>query len=123
MSYYFRKSFRLGPVRLNVSKSGLGVSTGVRGLRYGIRPDGRTYIHAGRYGMYYRATSARPAQSGSRGQRAASESRATGVSPMPGDSDVPESARFVPRGRDEHGRSRPWHPGCGSGEQRADDVL
>jgi hypothetical protein len=37
-----------------LSKSGVGVSAGIKGLRYGIRPDGRAYIHGGRYGLYYR---------------------------------------------------------------------
>ncbi len=28
MSFFFRKSFRLGPFRFNLSKSGLGISSG-----------------------------------------------------------------------------------------------
>ena len=49
MGFYFRKSFKFGPVRLNLSKSGLGLSAGVKGLRYGVRPDGtaRTCMLAG----------------------------------------------------------------------------
>ncbi len=54
MGYYLRKSVKLGPIRLNFSKSGIGASVGVPGLRYGVRPNGRTYVHAGRYGIYYR---------------------------------------------------------------------
>lgn len=54
MGFYLRKSIRLGPIRLNLSKSGVGVSAGVTGLRVGVRPDGRQYVHAGRYGVYYR---------------------------------------------------------------------
>ena len=53
MGFYIRKSFSLGPFRLNVSKSGFGVSTGIKGLRYGIGPKGH-YIHMGRGGIYYR---------------------------------------------------------------------
>lgn len=53
MGFYLRKSFRAGPVRLNLSKSGLGVSAGVKGLRVGSGPRGN-YIHAGRGGLYYR---------------------------------------------------------------------
>jgi Protein of unknown function (DUF4236) len=53
MGFYLRKSFRAGPVRLNLSKSGLGVSAGVKGLRIGSGPRGN-YIHAGRGGLYYR---------------------------------------------------------------------
>ncbi len=52
MGFYLRKSFRLGPVRLNLSKSGLGFSAGVRGARIGVTPSGRSYIHAGRGGLY-----------------------------------------------------------------------
>lgn len=54
MPFYFRKSVKLGPIRLNFSKSGIGTSVGVKGLRYGVRPNGRAYVHAGRYGIYYR---------------------------------------------------------------------
>lgn len=46
----------MGPVRLNVSKSGLGVSTGVRGARIGMNARGRAYVHGGRNGLYYRKT-------------------------------------------------------------------
>lgn len=46
--------FKLGPVRVNVSKSGVGVSTGVTGARVGVRPDGKAYVHAGRHGLYFR---------------------------------------------------------------------
>ena len=38
----FRKSLRLAPgVRLSVSKSGLGISAGVKGLRYSVHSSGR----------------------------------------------------------------------------------
>lgn len=53
MGLYLRKSFRAGPIRFNLSKSGLGISAGVKGARLGIGPRG-PYIHAGRYGLYYR---------------------------------------------------------------------
>ena len=53
MGLYLRKSFRAGPVRLNLSKSGLGVSMGVTGARVGVGPRG-AYVHAGRGGLYYR---------------------------------------------------------------------
>lgn len=54
MGFYLRKSFSMGPVRLNLSKSGLGVSAGVRGARLGVTSQGRSYVHAGRYGLYMR---------------------------------------------------------------------
>jgi len=47
MGFYIRKSFRAGPIRLNLSKSGLGLSAGVTGLRVGTGPRG-TYVHGGR---------------------------------------------------------------------------
>lgn len=63
MGFYIRKSIRVGAVRLNISKSGLGVSTGVKGFRVGMNGCG-TYVHMGRGGLYYRkqlSWSARPA--------------------------------------------------------------
>ncbi len=43
----------MGPIRLNLSKSGMGVSTGIKGLRVSSGPRG-TYLNAGRQGLYYR---------------------------------------------------------------------
>lgn len=41
VGFRFRKSFKLLPgVRLNVSKSGIGVSAGVKGARIGVGPRG-----------------------------------------------------------------------------------
>jgi len=54
MGFYLRKSLRFGPIRLNLSKSGLGISAGVKGARLGLNARGRAYVHAGRYGLYYR---------------------------------------------------------------------
>lgn len=53
MAFYLRKSIRAGPLRLNLSKSGVGVSAGVRGFRIGSGPRGN-YVHVGRGGLYYR---------------------------------------------------------------------
>jgi uncharacterized protein DUF4236 len=36
MGLYFRKCLGLGPLSLNFSRSGIGISTGVRGLRAGL---------------------------------------------------------------------------------------
>lgn len=55
MGFYLRKSVKVGPLRFNFSKSGSGVSAGVRGLRVGVGPPGN-YVHMGRYGLYYRQT-------------------------------------------------------------------
>jgi hypothetical protein len=56
VAFYLRKGFSFGPLRLNLSRSGLGASLGVTGARIGIKPDGSTYVHAGRAGLYYRQT-------------------------------------------------------------------
>lgn len=53
MSWYIRKSISLGPLRFNLSKSGIGTSFGVTGARIGTGPSG-TYVHLGRYGIYYK---------------------------------------------------------------------
>lgn len=55
MGWYIRKSFSTGPVRFNLSKSGLGLSLGVKGARWGIGPRG-AYTHLGRHGLYYRSS-------------------------------------------------------------------
>jgi hypothetical protein len=53
MGWYLRKSLKVGPIRFNLSKSGVGTSVGVKGLRIGSGPRGK-YIHAGREGLYFR---------------------------------------------------------------------
>ncbi len=53
MSAYLKKAFSFGPFRLNLSKSGIGLSFGITGLRIGTGPKG-PYIHAGRGGLYFR---------------------------------------------------------------------
>jgi hypothetical protein len=54
MAWYIRKSFKLSSLlRVNLSKSGLGYSFGMKGARIGTGPRGN-YIHLGRYGLYYR---------------------------------------------------------------------
>lgn len=49
------KSISVGPLRFNLSKSGIGVFAGVTGLRFGVGPRGN-YVHMGRGGLYFRAT-------------------------------------------------------------------
>jgi hypothetical protein len=56
MGFYLRKSFGFGPLRLNLSKSGLGASFGVKGARIGVNAKGQTYVHAGHAGFYFRET-------------------------------------------------------------------
>ncbi len=54
MAFYLRKGINFGPIRVNLSKSGLGFSAGVTGARIGINSKGQTYVHGGRHGLYYR---------------------------------------------------------------------
>jgi hypothetical protein len=61
MPFYIRKSISVGPFRLNFSKGGVGMSVGVKGLRLGTGPRGH-YVHAGRGGLYYRASLGRPGE-------------------------------------------------------------
>jgi hypothetical protein len=56
MGFFLRKGFNLGPLRLNLSKSGIGASIGVKGARVGINAKGKGYVSAGRGGIYYRKT-------------------------------------------------------------------
>ena len=56
MGWGFRRSINLGPLRLNLSKSGLGYSVGTRGFRVGKDATGRKYraISIPRTGIYRR---------------------------------------------------------------------
>ena len=40
MGFSFKKSFNLGPFRLNLSKSGIGYSIGTKGLRFTKKANG-----------------------------------------------------------------------------------
>jgi hypothetical protein len=54
VGFFFRKSLKVGPLRFNLSKSGIGASVGVKGARIGVNARGNTYVAGGRYGLYYR---------------------------------------------------------------------
>jgi uncharacterized protein DUF4236 len=54
VGFYLRKSLRLGPLRFNLSKGGVGVSAGVKGARVGVDASGREYVAGGRGGVYFR---------------------------------------------------------------------
>src|ERR1017187_8010345 len=56
VGYFFRRSARIGPFRLNFSKSGIGASVGVKGARLTMTPRGTTYVTVGSHGYYYRET-------------------------------------------------------------------
>lgn len=92
MGFSIRKSVRVGPVRFNVSKAGVGVSAGVRGLRFGTGPRGN-YVRVGRRGVRYRSI-------GSSGSKPADEApapagaagAASAASPPPGSRPAPAPA-------------------------------
>ena len=72
MGFRLYKSVRLGKgVRLNLSKTGVGVSAGVPGLRYSVHSSGRTTKTAGipGTGVYYRKDSRAGTTSRSRAAR------------------------------------------------------
>lgn len=82
MGFYLRKGFNFGLLRLNLSRSGLGLSAGVKGFRIGLGPRG-AYVHAGRGGLYYRQSLGRPgASSPDRGSGGPSPLLPTGDVPM-----------------------------------------
>ena len=63
MAFGFRRSLKIaGPLRLNLSKSGLGLSLGVPGLHVGMSPHRRPYVRAGipGTGIYYRESLKKP---------------------------------------------------------------
>ena len=92
MPFYLRKTVSAGPFRFNLSTSGVGVSVGVKGLRLGTGPRGH-YVHAGRGGLYYRASlgSTRPssaprhASSSPRASTYAEQGRVTMIEVQSGD--------------------------------------
>lgn len=55
MGFFIRKSWSFGPLRLNLSKGGVGVSFGFRGFRIGLNRYG-PYLHVGWGGLYYRTS-------------------------------------------------------------------
>lgn len=54
MGFYLRKSFKVGGLRFNLSNSGVGISTGIKGLRVGIDGKGRSYVSGGMGAVRYR---------------------------------------------------------------------
>lgn len=65
MGWSFRHSLKMGPLRLNLSTRGLGVSAGVRGARVGVGPRG-TYVSFGYGGFHYRQKLSGPARAATR---------------------------------------------------------
>ena len=48
MSWFLRKNIRLGPLRLNLLKRGVGGSLGVKGLHAGVDASGKPDVAGGR---------------------------------------------------------------------------
>lgn len=63
MGFYLRKSIRVGPLRFNLSNSGVNVSAGIAGLRFGTGPRGN-YVRMGSGSLYYQATLPPPKSQG-----------------------------------------------------------
>jgi len=85
MGFYLRKSIKVGPFRLNLSKSGIGVSGGITGLRIGTGPRGN-YVHMGRGGLYYRKSlggKGSPRRSGRSSGQASNQSQTSEPVPPP----------------------------------------
>jgi hypothetical protein len=60
MGWSYRKSFKAGPFRVNVGKSGIGYSVGGRGYRTGVRASGRRYSSVSLPGTGLRYTKTAP---------------------------------------------------------------
>ncbi len=56
MGWSYRKSINLGPLRINLSKRGVGYSVGAGGVRIGQNARGQRYVTAGAGGVLYRKT-------------------------------------------------------------------
>lgn len=56
MGFYFKKSLNFGLFRINISKSGIGISFGVKGCRISVDPKGKTTLNAGKGPLHYTKT-------------------------------------------------------------------
>lgn len=66
MGWTYRPSVRFGPVRVNLSGSGIGYSVGGAGFRVGVRANGRQYTRMSipGTGLSYTTTGAHSAATG-----------------------------------------------------------
>jgi DNA polymerase III epsilon subunit-like protein len=74
MGFYVRKSLRAGPFRVNLSRSGIGVSAGIPGFRVGSGPRGN-YVRVGAAGIHYQATLGHRSRAGRTARAPASPSQ------------------------------------------------
>ena len=58
MGWSFRKSINFGPLRINLSKSGVGYSVGGKDLRVGVNAKGKRYeeMTVPGTGLHYRSS-------------------------------------------------------------------
>jgi len=68
----FRKSIKVGGAKVNLSKSGVGVSVGTKGARVGVSSKGNAYTSLGSHGVYHRGNLGSGKSSGSRQGKAQS---------------------------------------------------
>jgi hypothetical protein len=97
MGWSYRRSVKFGPFRLNLSKSGIGVSAGVRGARVSTGPGG-THLNLGTNGFYYRQKidGPNPTLSSSRGSASLPPLNAQYFSSLPSGSRYPEFPKHGP---------------------------
>lgn len=116
MGFYLRKSFRAGPIRFNLSKSGIGVSGGVTGARLGMSSTGGAYVHGGRGGLYYRkslGSGSRRGRSGAAGDGARQETASREQTELIEETGATYSAPELPEQTD--GIGKPARSGSASG--------
>mgnify|MGYP001096637902 CR=1 FL=1 len=97
MPWRFRRTLNIGPIRLTIEKTGIGISIGTRGVHIGRSPNGRIYISAGipGTGLYWRKDLSAP-------QRNRSDTTGTDTDPLehiPNPSDRREWQRWKQRYR------------------------
>lgn len=84
MTFRYRKSVNLGGgLRLNFSKTGVGVSAGFPGARYSVHSSGRTVRSVGvpGTGMYFRKDTYRPGSRAATGKKPAPRQRPAPLPP------------------------------------------
>jgi hypothetical protein len=81
MAWSFRRSIKFGPVRINMSKSGVGYSVGGTGFRIGKDAKGRQYTQASipGTGVYNRSYSKSSKQGSACGSRSSPAFPAAGL--------------------------------------------
>ena len=103
MGVFIRKAFKAGPVRFNLSKSGLGLSAGVKGLRLGAGPRG-AYVTGGREGLYFRQSVGR---SGKKNVAGKTQAASAAVNPVQSE----QQSRAVRDDPTKPGAMGPFVPG------------